>query len=158
MVQFTVNPIGRVRNDGEGILIEVDHKYRPALKELDTFGHVNVVWWFDECDDEEARDVLEVSAPYRKGPRTMGVFATRSPGRPNPVALSTAQILYIDHEEGVIGIAHIDANDGTPVIDLKPYTPSLDRVESPVVPKWCSHWPNSLEESAHFDWENEFSF
>jgi tRNA-Thr(GGU) m(6)t(6)A37 methyltransferase TsaA len=156
MVQFIVNPIGKVKISRAGMLIEIDHKYRPALKELDGFSHVNVICWFDGSDNEEMRNVLEVAAPYKKGPQAMGIFATRSPVRPNPIALSTVQILYIDYEEGVVGIAYIDADDGTPVIDLKPYTPSLDRVESPGVPKWCSHWPNSLEESAHFNWENEF--
>lgn len=158
MEQFIVNPIGRVRITQEGMLIEVDKKYSPALKELDGFSHVNVIWWFNDCNNEDARSILEVSAPYKNGPSTMGVFATRSPVRPNPVALTTAQILYIDLEKGIIGIAYIDANDNTPVIDLKPYTPSFDRVESPGVPGWCRHWPNSIEESGDFDWENEFNF
>ena len=65
----------------------------------------------------------------------MGTFATRSPERPNPIALTPAYVTYIDHENGIIGLAYIDANDGTPVVDIKPYTPSLDRVESPEVPE-----------------------
>ncbi|MEN6325518.1 MAG: SAM-dependent methyltransferase [Syntrophomonas sp.] len=158
MEQFIVNPIGRVRITQEGMLIDVDEKYSPALNELVGFSHVNVIWWFDGCDNEDARKVLEVPAPYKNGPPTMGVFATRSPVRPNPVALTTAQILYIDMEKGIIGIAYIDAHDNTPVIDLKPYTPSLDRVESPSVPEWCRHWPNSIEKSGDFDWEAEFNF
>ena len=52
----------------------------------------------------------------------------------------------------------IDANDGTPVLDIKPYTPSSDRIEAPGVPEWCSHWPKSLEQSENFDWGNEFNF
>jgi hypothetical protein len=44
------------------------------------------------------------------------------------------------------------------VLDLKPYTPSIDRVESPSVPEWCDHWPKSYEESGGFDWEAEFNF
>ena len=54
--------------------------------------------------------------------------------------------------------SYIDANDKTSILDIKPYTPSLDRVENPQVPDWCSHWPHSLEESASFAWENEFNF
>ena len=87
----------------------------------------------------------------------MGIFATRSPVRPNPIAL-TVEIIDIDSENGRIHIAYIDANDGSPLLDLKPYTPSLDRVERPEVPGWCGHWPKSLEESADFAWENEFNF
>lgn len=88
----------------------------------------------------------------------MGIFATRSPVRPNPIALSTAEIIGIDYQNGIVQIAYIDANDNTPLLDIKPYTPSLDRVETPGVPAWCSHWPQSLEESASFAWENEFNF
>lgn len=88
----------------------------------------------------------------------MGIFATRSPARPNPIALGTAQVIRIDHASGVIQIAYTDAADQTPVLDIKPYTPSLDRVESPAVPDWCSHWPKSLEESGGFDWESVFNF
>lgn len=52
----------------------------------------------------------------------------------------------------------LDADDNTPVLDIKPYTPSLDRVESPGVPEWCRHWPKSIEESGDFPWEGEFNF
>lgn len=88
----------------------------------------------------------------------MGIFATRSPIRPNPIALSVVEIIAIDYENGIIQIAYVDANDQTPLLDMKPYTPSLDRVEVPSVPAWCSHWPKSIEASAHFDWGKEFNF
>ena len=88
----------------------------------------------------------------------MGIFATRSPIRPNPIALTAVEILHIDYEKGVIQIAYIDANDGSPVLDIKPYTPSLDRIEAPEVPVWCAHWPKSLEVSGSFAWEKEFDF
>lgn len=88
----------------------------------------------------------------------MGIFATRSPVRPNPIALTTSQIIYINYETGMIQVAYIDANNNSPVIDLKPYTPSFDRIENPIVPKWCSHWPKSSDESQNFNWENEFNF
>ena len=53
---------------------------------------------------------------------------------------------------------YIDAFDCTEVIDIKPYVPSIDRIENPDVPDWCSHWPKSYEESGDFDWEEEFRF
>lgn len=88
----------------------------------------------------------------------MGTFATRTPIRPNPIALTAAEIICIDYESGLIQIAFIDADDNTPVLDIKPYTPSLDRIEDPEVPEWCAHWPKSLEASASFAWEEEFLF
>lgn len=59
---------------------------------------------------------------------------------------------------GIIGLAYIDADNGTPVIDIKPYTPSLERVENPSLPEWCSNWPNNVEESGDFDWSTVFNF
>lgn len=158
MNQFTVKQIGTMEMDGEGMFIKVLPEFIPALKNLEGFSHTDILWWFDGCDDEENRSVLEAESPYKQGPDTMGIFATRSPQRPNPIALSVAEILYIDHEAGAIYIAYTDARQGSPVLDLKPYTPSLDRVEHPQVPDWCGHWPRSLEESGDFDWENEFNF
>ncbi|MHB8127533.1 MAG: tRNA (N6-threonylcarbamoyladenosine(37)-N6)-methyltransferase TrmO [Mobilitalea sp.] len=158
MKQFTVNQIGTIKITEEGMFLEVLEQFIPALKELDGFSHVNVFWWFDGNDNNESRSALEVGSPYKKGPQNMGIFATRSPIRPNPIALTAVQILSINHETGIINIAFIDAIDGTPVIDLKPYTPSLDRVETPNVPKWCSHWPKNVESSGSFNWEDEFNF
>jgi tRNA (adenine37-N6)-methyltransferase len=88
----------------------------------------------------------------------MGIFATRSPIRPNPIGLTAVQVIRINQKKGIIEIAYIDTNNGTPVLDIKPYTPSLDRVEKPGIPKWYNHWPMSLEQSGNFNWENEFNF
>lgn len=56
----------------------------------------------------------------REGPHTLGIFATRSPYRPNPIGLSTARILAIDEENGIIQLAYLDADEGSEVLDLKP--------------------------------------
>lgn len=158
MKPIQVNPIGKIRHDHNGIVLEVEGKYIPALRELDGFGHINVLWWCHECDTDEARSILEAEAPYKKAPDIMGIFATRSERRPNPIALTAAQVLGIDHEAGTIHLAYIDAADGTPVLDIKPYTPSIDRVEEPIVPDWCRHWPKSTEQSGYFNWAAEFNF
>ena len=72
--------------------------------------------------------------------------------------VSSADISFVDEKNGIVGLYYIDAFDGTEVIDLKPYTPSIDRVEHPRVPAWCGHWPKSCEESGGFDWAAEFNF
>ena len=158
MRNLQVNSIGKVKVNEKGMFIELERKYIPALQALDGFSHLNVIWWFSEFDNEEARNVLESPKPYKNSPDVMGIFATRSPVRPNPVALSTVQIINIDYKTGLIQIGYIDANHGSLVIDLKPYTPSLDRVEAPKVPEWCKHWPLSIEQSGKFDWSKEFNF
>ncbi|MGL5512507.1 MAG: SAM-dependent methyltransferase [Sporomusa sp.] len=157
MDKFQVKAIGKISISTIGMCIELEPKYIPALQALDGFSHVNVIWWFSDFDTEEAQSILEIPQPYKNGPDVVGIFATRSPVRPNPIALTAVQVIQIDHEKGLIQIAYIDANDGTPVLDIKPYTPSLDRVETPGVPEWCKHWPMSVEKSEDFDWEKVFS-
>jgi len=155
---FRVNSIGRVNISEEGAYIKLESKYVKALQALDGFSHLNIVWWFSNYDTEERRNIIEAPTPYKNAPPVMGIFATRSPFRPNPIALSTVQIIQIDHIKGTIQITYIDAENNTPILDIKPYTPSLDRVETPSVPEWCSHWPKSLELSENFDWKKEFLF
>lgn len=158
MDTFQLRQIGTIHSGDDGFAIELEPRYREALTGLDGFSHIQILWWFDQCDTPEARDMLTERAPYCNGPETMGVFATRSPNRPNPIALSSAYVTYLDTARGVVHLAYIDAHDGSPVLDIKPYTPSLDRAESPEVPAWCGHWPKSMEESGDFDWEAEFNF
>lgn len=158
MNNFEVYPIGIIKNNEEGVFIEIEPKYVPALEALEGFSHINIIWWFSDFDNEEARNILQAPQPYKKAPDVMGIFATRSPVRPNPIALTAVEIIRIDYTQGVIQIAYIDANDNTPVLDIKPYTPSLDRIEAPDVPEWCGHWPKSVEQSASFAWEEEFNF
>lgn len=155
---YEVHSIGTISNTEGGAFLRLEPQYIPALQALDGFSHINVLWWFSGCDNKEARNFLETKQPYKKAPSNMGVFATRSPMRPNPIALTAVEITNIDYQKGMIQIAYIDADDNTPILDIKPYTPSLDRVEAPGVPKWCCHWPKSLEQSAYFEWESEFNF
>ncbi|MCO1603136.1 SAM-dependent methyltransferase [Desulfosporosinus nitroreducens] len=158
MQNFEITPIGKINLNDDGMFIELEPRYIPALQGLDGFSHINVIWWFSDFDNEETRNILETHQPYKNAPPVMGIFATRSPIRPNPLGLTTAQVIGIDYAKGILQIAYIDANNGTPVLDIKPYTPSLDRAETPSVPQWCSHWPKSLDESEDFNWENEFNF
>ncbi len=156
--EFTAVKIGTVRSDGQGMRIELEERYIPGLRTLGDFGHVVVLWWADQCDTEEARNVLEAPSPYKYAPDIMGIFATRSPLRPNPIALSVSGILDIDEKSGTVLLDYIDAEDGTPVLDLKPYTPSIDKIEEPRTPQWCAHWPQNVETSGDFDWAEEFNF
>jgi tRNA (adenine37-N6)-methyltransferase len=142
---YEIFPVGYVRRNDGRITLGILGPYVPALKELDKFSHVQVFWWFGEFDDEMYRGVTQSEhAPYDAP--TLGVFACRSPVRPNPIALTTAEILNVDSEMGIVEIVNIDAFDGTPVIDLKPYIPVCDRVENVRVGDWTADWPQWLPE------------
>lgn len=155
---YAVTPIGRICVEEERPYIELGGDYGRGLEALEGFSHVVVLWWFHQSDEPAYREVLEAQSPYRRGPKTLGTFATRSPFRPNPIAMTVSRVLAVDAAGGRLYIDYTDALDGSPVLDVKPYTPSLDRVEAPTVPAWCAHWPRSLETSEDFDWADEFNF
>ncbi len=158
MNSYTINPIGTVHANENGFNIQLEKEYIPALTGLEGYSYIQLLYWFDKCDNALSRSKLTENKPYTNGPEVLGTFATRSPERPNPIAVSSVYVTYIDRENGIIGLAYTDAFDGTPVLDIKPYTPSLDRVEAPTVPEWCAHWPGCVENSGNFDWEAEFNF
>lgn len=151
-------PIGTIENNEKMVRIVLDRKYAKGLKGLEGYSHIQILWWADGCDNKKARSILTEEKPYSKGPEELGVFSLRSPERPNPIAVSNAHIAYVDTENGIVGLYYVDAFDGTQVLDLKPYTPSIDRIENPKTPDWCNHWPKSYEESGNFDWDSEFNF
>ena len=70
------------------------------------------------------RDVIVQNPAHRDGPT--GVFALRSPARPNPVALAVVRLLAIDLKEGLLTLDAADAFDGTPLLDVKPWLPTVD--------------------------------
>ena len=140
-----VFPIGYVKRENGKTYLELLEPYVPALKELERFSHVQVFWWFSEFDDDMYRGVMQSDHSPYDAP-TLGVFACRSPVRPNPIALTTAEIRDVDHAKGVVEIVNIEAFDGTPVLDLKPYIPSADRVKEVRVPEWAVDWPEWLPE------------
>jgi len=125
--------------------VRVAEEQRAGLYELGRFSHILVLWWADRRDRPDDRARLRVH-PRPAPEHLMGVFATRSPARPNPVAVSVCRLLSVDEGAGVLKVAGIDAEDGTPVVDIKPYIPGSDRVREARLPPWFSHLPDAFEE------------
>ena len=98
--------------------IEVDARYAEGLKDLETASRVIVLYWMDRAPRN-----LILQTPRHYG-ETRGVFALRSPARPNPIALSVADLIRIDGPR--LEVRGLDCLDGTPLLDLKPYFPSTD--------------------------------
>ncbi len=142
---FQVYAIGRVRREEEVVVLEIDAPFRPALKDLDHFSHVMVFWWADEFDTEEDRARLHINPPYAPD-RSTGVFATRSPFRPNPIAVTTCPLISLDEGAGRLIVTGIDALDGTRILDLKAYFPICDRVQEVRMPEWLTGWPEWMPE------------
>lgn len=152
---IVIESIGTVEAAG-AFAVRVDPKWRPGLLGLEGFGHVVVVWQANRAAWDDG--FIRVPEPYKGGPAEVGILATRSPLRPSRICVSVAAVVGLDATSGRVGLAWIDADEGSPVVDIKPYHPSCDRVEAPRVPGWCASWPRSLEQSAGFDWSTVFNF
>jgi len=117
------------RETGRGARIEVDELFRPGLAGLAGYSHAAILTWFDRSERN-----LIVQKP-RHATEAKGVFALRSPARPNPIGLHIVGLLDVDVEAGVLTLDAIDALDGTPVLDIKPYFASTDAVPGATRPE-----------------------
>lgn len=138
---YEIFKIGKVTNKSSKTYLEILEPYRPALKCLEDFSHVMIFWWADRFSNNKYRTALRTKPPYATN-KVTGVFATLLEYRPNPLALTTCRVIDVNEKDGTVEISNIDAFDGTPIVDLKPYVPAFDRVKDPKIPKWLSFlWP-----------------
>ena len=119
------NP-NEARARGQSASVEIDAPWRAGLDGIDAFSHLILLYWMHEA----RRDVIVQAPRHARVPR--GVFALRSPVRPNPIALSVVRLLAIDQPAGRLAIDAIDCIDGTPLIDIKPYRPGIDSMPDAV--------------------------
>jgi len=99
------------------IVFEPEYNVREALRGIEGYSHLWLLWGFSEAPMENWSPT--VRPPRLGGNKRMGVFATRSPFRPNPIGLSSVRLLKVD--EGELIVSGADVLDGTPVYDIKPY-------------------------------------
>ncbi len=115
-------PIQPAGATGIGARVEVFPEYQDGLKDLEGFSHIILLYHFHRSKGFK----LQVMPFMDSEPR--GVFATRAPKRPNPIALSVVRLVEIDR--GILHIENVDMVDGTPVLDIKPYVPEFDEQAS----------------------------
>lgn len=109
------------------IVFEPEYRNPDALRGIEEYSHLWLLWQFSECADKEWTPT--VRPPRLGGNKRMGVFATRSPFRPNSIGLSSVKLLGIEETENdgcVIKVSGADLLDGTPIFDIKPYLPYVD--------------------------------
>jgi len=104
--------------DGEVSEIVIFDEYERGLKDIGGFSHLQVFYWLHKSRGYS----LSVRTPW--DPEPHGLFTTRSPHRPNPIGYSVVQL--ISREACVLKVKGLDAIDGTPVLDIKPYIPKID--------------------------------
>ncbi len=110
---------GRMKQE-DVFQIEVFQKFTPGLKDLETASHIIVLYWLDKAD----RERLLVKTPWEEEPH--GVFATRSPARPNPIAFDVADLMEV--RGNILLVKGMDALEGSPLIDIKPYSSKTDSI------------------------------
>ena len=140
--------VARIRNDfptkfgiprqsalvsGLKSLIVFEEEYRDinALREIEQFSHLWLIWQFSEAVRKDWSPT--VRPPRLGGNRRIGVFATRSPFRPNPIGLSAVKLEGVETDPLLGPVLHIsgaDLMDGTPILDIKPYIPFTDSIPS----------------------------
>jgi len=133
--EFKVHPIGHVKKADDRMLIVLDKKYQDGLLGLEQWSHVQVIWWFDKNDTPQKRSMLQVHPRGDQNNPVTGVFACRAPVRPNLIGLSLCKVLAV--KDNVVEVQTIDAFEGTPVLDLKPFAPGQDLASGVKVPKWA---------------------
>jgi tRNA-Thr(GGU) m(6)t(6)A37 methyltransferase TsaA len=137
---IVIEPIGHVRNDvGEGKVdswkgIESDvvlkEQFEPLLDGVEDFSHLVVVGWLHGIEGYESK----VHPRGMKELPEVGVFATRTPRRPNPIGVSVVKLLSVDGT--TLRVSDLDFYNGTPVLDIKPFTPKYQGITDLRIPEW----------------------
>jgi len=154
---FSIRPIGYVQSayvqtkdvphTHAGWTSDISHirllpKYAKALGGLTGYSHIIVLFWIHKAKE------WKMPKDHHKPPHVK-LFATRMPVRPNPVGTSVVEMLDFSTDTGEITVKGLDALDGTPVLDIKPYLPSFDSYPKACVPDWVGQHLNSHHHSSH---------
>ncbi len=115
--------------------IHVDAALAAGLDGLDQFSHVVVIFLMHQATFDAARDLVRRPQGRADMPET-GIFAQRAKHRPNPIGITAVELVKV--EGNVLTVRGLDAIDGTPVLDIKPYFPVFDRIDSVHVPEWVN--------------------
>jgi tRNA-Thr(GGU) m(6)t(6)A37 methyltransferase TsaA len=137
-----VNFIGVVEKvNGETATVRIFKDYCRGLKGIEGFSHLIILYWIHLRDNEEDRRTILVYPRRHAVNVETGVFACRSPSRPNPIGLCVVELVRI--EECTLIVRGLDALEGSPIIDIKPYIPRADAFPEARVPEWSMHGPST---------------
>ena len=135
MPSFGVHQIGTVRIEQDACYIEIFQPFVSGLRHIDQFSHIFVLWWISMRDNPQDRAQLLGPPPRLEQEIETGVFSCRSPARPNPIGLTRVTLLKVENNR--LYIDRIDAIDGTPVLDIKPYLPGDSMSVTDIkLPEW----------------------
>ena len=144
-MEINLTPIGFVKNnikereikDWQTVTSEIIIKedLKEALSRIDEFSHILVIYWMHKLPPSQ-RSIIKVHPKANQKLPLVGVFASRSPARPNPIGITTVKLL--ERRGNVLKVTGLDAIDGTPVLDIKPYIPGDDSSSEAKTPGWLT--------------------
>ncbi|MEM3797188.1 MAG: tRNA (N6-threonylcarbamoyladenosine(37)-N6)-methyltransferase TrmO [Candidatus Bathyarchaeia archaeon] len=133
--QSVIYFIGFVEKAGTDVArIKIFPEFCNGLKGVEEYSHLIVLYWLHLRDTEEDRRVLLVFPKRRAVNVLTGVFACRSPSRPNPIGLCVVEL--VGKEDCTLVVKGLDAMEDSPIIDVKPYIPKTDSIPDARVPEW----------------------
>lgn len=149
--KISLKPVGIVRNDitqpgredWETVISEIiiDPPWQKALNHIEEFSHLIVIYWMHQLPPGQ-RSTIEVHPRGRQDLPLVGVFASRSPARPNPIGITIVKLL--ERTNNILKVIGLDAINGTPVLDIKPYIPDYDSPAKAKTPDWVTKHPPSI--------------
>ena len=113
--------------------IELRLEFAEGLRELDSFSHALIIFFMHQSTFNAATDLVRRPRGRADMPEA-GIFAQRAKHRPNPIGITAVEIVGI--EGNILRVRGLDAIDGTPVLDIKPYVPAFDRRDGATIPEW----------------------
>ncbi|MGQ9544071.1 MAG: tRNA (N6-threonylcarbamoyladenosine(37)-N6)-methyltransferase TrmO [Candidatus Bathyarchaeia archaeon] len=134
--------IGLVERVGEtDATIHIFPEFCAGLRGISDFSHLIILYWAHLRTGEEERRTLLVTPKRHSVNFEVGVFASRSPTRPNPICLCTVELLRVDG--CYLTVRGLDAFEGSPIIDIKPYIPRADSIPDAQTPEWTNQGPKT---------------
>ena len=118
--------IGTVESTCKTSTLRIYPEFCPALLGIERHSHLIVLYWFHLRDNLEHRETLQVTPPRHEEAPLTGVFACRSPSRPNPIGVTVVKLERVDGCKLIV--SGLDALKGSPIVDVKPYNPDSDSV------------------------------
>lgn len=142
MKKIQLKPIGFVKNKIKkprfgGFAKEVseiilEKEFSEALSGIEDYSHIIIVYFMDKVKDY----VIKHRPQGNPNVPIVGIFACRCPQRPNPIGITTVELL--EHKGNKIKVKGLDILNGTPILDIKPYWPQYDKVEDEKIPDWVN--------------------
>jgi tRNA-Thr(GGU) m(6)t(6)A37 methyltransferase TsaA len=126
--------VGVVEKAGDEAIVRIHPEFCEALKGIEEYSHLIILYWMHLRDNERDRRTLLVYPKRGTIPILTGVFACRSPSRPNPIGLCVVEL--VKRDGCTLTVKGLDAIEGSPIIDIKPYIPKLDSNPNAKTPKW----------------------